>query len=85
MVNIHFQKQAKEFGRFPAFVYLIITMYIYHVLINAPGSHIIRINLNTTFYTHVEVSPTMNYMFKNHFQKQVMATWQVFCICLFLS
>ena len=37
---------------------LIIIMYIYHVLINALSAHIIHINLNTIFYTHVEESPT---------------------------
>ena len=29
-------------------------MYIYQVLINAQSVHIIRINLNMIFYTHVE-------------------------------
>ena len=33
-------------------------MYIYHVLINAPSAHMIHINLNMIFYTHVEHSPT---------------------------
>ena len=33
-------------------------MYIYHVLINALSAHIIHINLNMIFYTHVEHSPT---------------------------
>ena len=33
-------------------------MYIYHVLINALSTHIIHINLNMIFYTHVEHSPT---------------------------
>ena len=37
---------------------IIITMYIYHALINALGAHLIHINLNTTFYTHAEHSPT---------------------------
>ena len=32
-------------------------MYIYHVL-NALSSHMIHINLNMIFYTHVEHSPT---------------------------
>ena len=39
-------------------VYLLIIMYIYHVLINALATHIIHINLNTIFYTHIEDSPT---------------------------
>ena len=29
-------------------------MYIYHALINALSVHMIRINLNMIFYTHVE-------------------------------
>ena len=33
-------------------------MYISHALINALIAHIIRINLNMIFYTHVEDSPT---------------------------
>ena len=37
---------------------IIIIMYIYHALINAPSAHMIHINLNMIFYTHVEHSPT---------------------------
>ena len=33
-------------------------MYIYHALINALSAHMIHINLNMIFYTHVERSPT---------------------------
>jgi len=33
-------------------------MYIYHALINALSAHMIRMNLNMVFYTHVEHSPT---------------------------
>jgi len=33
-------------------------MYIYHVFINALSAHMIHINLNMIFYTHVEHSPT---------------------------
>ena len=33
-------------------------MYIHHVLINALSAHMIHINLNMVFYTHVEHSPT---------------------------
>ena len=33
-------------------------MYIYHVLNNTPSAHMIHINLNTLFYTHIEHSPT---------------------------
>ena len=37
---------------------LIIIMYIYYALINALSAHMIHINLNIIFYTHVEHSPT---------------------------
>jgi len=33
-------------------------MYIYHALINALSAHMIHINLNMIFYTHVEHNPT---------------------------
>ena len=34
-------------------------MYIYHALINALSAHMIHINLNMIFYTHVENSSTI--------------------------
>ena len=37
---------------------IIIILYIYHVLINALSAHMIHINLNMIFYTHVEHSST---------------------------
>ena len=37
---------------------IIIIMYIYHALINALSTHMMHINLNITFYTYVEHSPT---------------------------
>ena len=37
---------------------IIIIMYIYHALIKALNAHMILINLNMIFYTHVEHSPT---------------------------
>ena len=39
-------------------VFIIIIMYIYHALINALSAHMIHINLNMIFYTHVKHSPT---------------------------
>ena len=33
-------------------------MYIYHALINALSAHMIHINLNIIFFTHVKHSPT---------------------------
>ena len=44
-------------------------MYIYHALINALSAHMIHINLNMIFYTHVKHSPTktiyIKYYLKN--------------------
>ena len=39
-------------------IIIIIMMYIYHALISALSAHMIHINLNIIFYTHVEHSPT---------------------------
>ena len=39
---------------------IIITMYIYHALINALSAHMIHTNLNMIFCTHLEHSPTQN-------------------------
>ena len=39
-------------------IMIIIIMHVYHVLINALSDHMIHINLNTIFYTHVDDSPT---------------------------
>ena len=44
---------------------VIIIMYIYHVLINALSAHMIHINLNMIFYTHVEHSPTKTIYIKH--------------------
>ena len=49
---------------------LIIIMYIYHALINALSAHMIQINLNMIFYTHVEHSPTKNNLYKVLYKKQ---------------
>ena len=46
-------------------------MYIYHALINALSAHMIHINLNMIFCTHVEHSPTktiyIKYYKKTHY------------------
>ena len=51
------------------FLIIIIIMYIYHALINALSTHMIHINLNVIFYTHVKHSPTktiyIKYYLKN--------------------
>ena len=50
-------------------VWVIVT-YIYHALTNALSAHMIHINLNMIFYTHVEHSPTktiyIKYYIKNN-------------------
>ena len=38
-------------------IIIIIIIKIYHALINALSAHMIHINLNMIFYTHVEHSP----------------------------
>ena len=45
-------------------IIIIIIMYIYHALINALSAHMIYINLNMIFYTHVEHSPTKTFYIK---------------------
>ena len=49
---------------------IIIIMYIYHVLINPLSAHMIHINLNMIFYTHVEHSPTKTIYMKYYTEKQ---------------
>ena len=55
-------------------IVIIIIMYIYRALINALSAHIIHININMIFYTHVEHSPTktiyIKYYKKNLKNKQ---------------
>ena len=46
-------------------------MYIYHVLINALSTHMIDINLNMIFYTHVEHSSTKTIYVKYNMEKQI--------------
>ena len=50
-------------------IIIIIIMYIYHVLINALSAHMIHINLNMIFYTHVKHSPTKTIYIKYYFKK----------------
>ena len=47
---------------------IIIIMYIYHALINALSAHMIHINQNTTFCTHVEHSPTKTIYIKHYME-----------------
>ena len=48
---------------------IIMIMYIYHALINALSAHMIHINLNMIFYTHVEHSPTKTIYIKYYMEK----------------
>ena len=46
-------------------------MYIYHALINALSAHMIHINLNMIFYTHVKHSPTKTIYIKYYLKKDI--------------
>ena len=52
---------------------IMIIMYIYHSLINALSAHMIHVNLNMVFYTHVEHSPTKTIYIKYYAEKQTHA------------
>ena len=45
-------------------------MYIYHALINALSAHMIHINLNMIFYTHIKHSPTKTIYIKCYINKK---------------
>ena len=47
-------------------------MYIYHALIDSLNAHMIHINLNMIFYTHVEHSPTQTVYIKYHNYKNII-------------
>ena len=48
---------------------IIITMYVYHALINTLSAHMIHINLNMIFCTHVEHRPTKTIYTKYYLKK----------------
>ena len=50
-------------------IIIIIIMYIYLALINSLSAHMIHINLNMIFYTHVEHSPTKT-IYINYYTKK---------------
>ena len=50
---------------------IIIIIYVYHALINSPSAHMIHVNLNTIFYTHVEHSPTKTIYIKYYKIKNI--------------
>ena len=45
-------------------------MYIYHMLINTLSAHMMHVNLNIIFYTHVGHSPTKIIYMKYYTEKQ---------------
>ena len=47
-------------------------MYIYHALINALSAHMIHMNLNMIFYTHVKHSPTKTIYIKYYVKKKII-------------
>ena len=47
---------------------IIIIMHIYYVLINIRSAHMLHINLDTLFYTHVEHSPTKTIYIKYYME-----------------
>ena len=51
-------------------------MYIYHELINALSAHMIHINLNMIFYTHVERSLTKTTHTKHQTERQTSHSLQ---------
>ena len=50
---------------------IIIIMCIYHVLMNALRAHMIHINLNMIFHTHVKHSPTKTIYIKYYLLKKI--------------
>ena len=57
-------------------------MYIYHVLINALSAHMIHINLNMIFYTHVEHSPTNTIYINYKKNKKYVCGCMCVCVCV---
>ena len=64
--------------------WIIIIVYIYHALINTPTAHMIHINLNMIFYTHVEHSPKTTHT-NYHMERQTPPTHthtsENICVC----
>ena len=51
-------------------------MYIYYALINALSAHMIHINLNMIFYTHVEHSPTKTIYIKYYLKLKLKSHYK---------
>ena len=52
-------------------------MYIYQALINALSAHMIRINLNVIFYTHVKHSPRLVLFNMNNTNPEVPLAFKI--------
>ena len=61
--------RAVQYVKPPEGIIIIIIMCIYHALINALSAHMIHINLNMIFYTHVKHSPTKTIYIKYYLKK----------------
>ena len=53
---------------------MIIIMYFYHALFDTLSAHLIHINLNTIFYTHMEQSPTNANYIKYYMMQKTRTT-----------
>ena len=58
-------------------IYIYNNMYIYHALISTMSAHMIHINLNMIFYTHVEHSPTKTIYITKKEKKKREVTMQI--------
>ena len=70
MVNYADQNITQMGGCTPNGSKIILIMYIYHAVINTLSAHMIHINLNMIFYTHVEHSPTKTIYIKYYTKKR---------------
>ena len=68
--TIHIPADAFKFTLY----IIIIIMYIYHALKDALSAHMIHINLNMIFYTHVEHSPTKTIYIKYYTKQKTLQT-----------
>ena len=72
---IHARTQHFKLKKFSTMFYFqLIIMCIYHALINALCAHMIHINLNMIFYTHVEHSPTKTIYIKYYWKQKQKTT-----------
>ena len=73
-LNIYFKLHVDLHFHHLIYIYIYIIMYIYHALINPLSAHMIHINLNMIFYTHVKHSPTKTIYIKYYLKKKKRTT-----------